>query len=147
MPLRKKLAGEASNSTKCKWKEVFPCSDFDYEQKLVLFCLECHQALVHNKRTKDKNAFTVGTNSFQTLMVNQGQPTLEDSAEGGGTYLSLATTPTSRVVKMEADLAKVVVLTIYTTWLKKMRPITAIQPRWSCREVQPVSDTDGLRAW
>lgn len=82
---------------------------------------------------KDKNAFMVGTNNFQALVVNQGQPTLEDPAEGGGTYPSLATTPTSRVVKVEADLAKVVVLTISTTWLKRMRLITAVHPLWSCR--------------
>lgn len=37
--LRKKLAGEASNPTKCKWKGVFPCLDFDYKQKLMLVCL------------------------------------------------------------------------------------------------------------
>lgn len=69
---------------------------------------------MHNKRTKDKNAFTVGTNSFQALIVNRGRPTLKDSAEGGGAYPSLTTTPTSRVVKVEADLAEVVVLTICT---------------------------------
>lgn len=86
-----------------------------------------------HKHAKDKNAFMVGTNNFQALVVNQSQPTLEDRAEGEGTYPSLATTRTSSVVKVEADLAKVVVLTIYTPWLKRMCLITAVQPRWSCR--------------
>lgn len=47
VPPGKKLAGEASNSTKCmqyfseQWKEVFPCLPFDYKQRLMFFCLEC----------------------------------------------------------------------------------------------------------
>ncbi|XP_037666116.1 transmembrane protein C17orf113 homolog isoform X2 [Choloepus didactylus] len=132
VPPGKKPAGEASNSNKkCKryfnehWKEEFTWLDFDYERKLM-FCLECRQALVRNKHGKAENAFTVGTDNFQrhallrhvtsgahrqALTVNQGQPTFEGLAEGGGAYPGLATTPTSRGVKVEVDPAKVAVLT------------------------------------
>lgn len=84
VPPGKKLAGEASNSSKHKQyfseqrKELFPCLDFDYKQKLMFFCLECHQTLVHNKHAIVKNAFMVGTGNFRALAVNQDQPTLED---------------------------------------------------------------------
>lgn len=132
VPPGKKPAGEASNSNKkCKryfnehWKEEFPWLDFDYERKLM-FCLECRQALVRNKHGKAENAFTVGTDNFQrhallrhvtsgahrqALTVNQGQPTFEGPAEGGGAYTGLAATPTSRDVKVEVDPTKVAVLT------------------------------------
>ncbi|XP_036875659.2 uncharacterized protein C17orf113 homolog [Manis javanica] len=132
VPPGKKPAGEASNSNKkCKryfnerWKEEFPWLDFDCERKLM-FCLECRQALVRNKHGKAENAFTVGTDNFQrhallrhvtsgahhqALAVNRGQPTLEGQAKGGGAHPDLATTPTSRGVKVEVDPAKVAVLT------------------------------------
>lgn len=132
VPPGKKPAGEASNSNKkCKryfnehWKEEFTWLDFDYERKLM-FCLECRQALVRNKHGKAENAFTVGTDNFQrhallrhvtsgahrqALAVNRGQPTFEGQAEGGGAYPGLATTPTSRGIKVEVDPAKVAVLT------------------------------------
>ncbi|KAM7068269.1 zinc finger protein 385C isoform 2-T2 [Molossus nigricans] len=91
-----------------------------------MFCLECRQALVRNKHGKAENAFTVGTDNFQrhallrhvtsgahrqALAVNRGQPTFEGQAEGGETYPGLATTPTSRGIKVEVDPAKVAVLT------------------------------------
>ncbi|XP_049715018.1 transmembrane protein C17orf113 isoform X1 [Elephas maximus indicus] len=132
VPPGKKPAGEASNSNKkCKryfnehWKEEFTWLDFDYERKLM-FCLECRQALVRNKHGKAENAFTVGTDNFQrhallrhvtsgahrqALAVNQGQPTFEGQAEGGGAYPGLVSTPTSRGVKVEVDPSKVAVLT------------------------------------
>ncbi|EPY82315.1 hypothetical protein CB1_000663007 [Camelus ferus] len=132
VPPGKKPAGEASNSNKkCKryfnehWKEEFPWLDFDYERKLM-FCLECRQALVRNKHGKAENAFTVGTDNFQrhallrhvtsgahrqALAVNQGQPTFEGPAEGGGACPGLAPTPTSKGIKVEVDPAKVAVLT------------------------------------
>ncbi|KAB0397682.1 hypothetical protein E2I00_019131 [Balaenoptera physalus] len=132
VPPGKKPAGEASNSNKkCKryfnehWKEEFTWLDFDYEQKLM-FCLECRQALVRNKHGKAENAFTVGTDNFQrhallrhvtsgahrqALAVNRGRPTFEGQAEGGGTCPGLATTPSFRGVKVEANPAKVAVLT------------------------------------
>ena len=130
VPPGKKPAKEASNSNKkCKryfnehWKEEFPWLDFDYGRKLM-FCLECRQALVRNKHGKAENSLTVGTDNFQfpallhhvtsgahrqALAVNWGQPTLE--AEGGEAYPGLATTPTSRGIKVEVDPAKVAVLT------------------------------------
>lgn len=132
VPPGKKPAGEASNSNKkCKryfnehWKEEFTWLDFDYERKLM-FCLECRQALVRNKHGKAENAFTVGTDNFQrhalmrhvtsgahrqALAVNRGRPTFEGQAEGGGTCPGLATTPSFRSVKVEANPAKVAVLT------------------------------------
>ncbi|XP_005875815.1 PREDICTED: zinc finger protein 385C [Myotis brandtii] len=132
VPPGKKPAGEASNSNKkCKryfnehWKEEFTWLDFDYERKLM-FCLECRQALVRNKHGKAENAFTVGTDNFQrhallrhvtsgahrqALAMNRGQPTFEGQAEGGGASPGLATTPTSRGIKVEVDPAKVAVLT------------------------------------
>lgn len=140
MPPGKKPAGETSNSPRCKqyfneqWKEVFPCLDFDYKKKVIFFCLECRrQALVHNKQAKAKNTFMLGTGNLQVLAANQDQPTLEDPTESGGTYPSLATIPTSKVINSEADLAKVVVLTICATLQKRMRLKTAVRPRWSCR--------------
>ncbi|XP_059764293.1 zinc finger protein 385C isoform X3 [Balaenoptera ricei] len=132
VPPGKKPAGEASNSNKkCKryfnehWKEEFTWLDFDYERKLM-FCLECRQALVRNKHGKAENAFTVGTDNFQrhallrhvtsgahrqALAVNRGRPTFEGQAEGGGTCPGLATTPSFRGVKVEANPAKVAMLT------------------------------------
>ncbi|XP_070251320.1 uncharacterized protein C17orf113 homolog [Myotis yumanensis] len=132
VPPGKKPAGEASNSNKkCKryfnehWKEEFTWLDFDYERKLM-FCLECRQALVRNKHGKAENAFTVGTDNFQrhallrhvtsgahrqALAMNRDQPTFEGQAEGGGASPGLATTPTSRGIKVEVDPAKVAVLT------------------------------------
>uniref|UniRef100_A0A8D0XV40 C17orf113 probable zinc finger domain-containing protein n=1 Tax=Sus scrofa TaxID=9823 RepID=A0A8D0XV40_PIG len=132
VPPGKKPAGEASNSNKkCKryfnehWKEEFTWLDFDYERKLM-FCLECRQALVRNKHGKAENAFTVGTDNFQrhallrhvtsgahrqALAVNRGQPPFEGPAEGGGACPGRAATPTPRGVKVEADPAKVAVLT------------------------------------
>ncbi|XP_030618051.1 transmembrane protein C17orf113 isoform X2 [Delphinapterus leucas] len=132
VPPGKKPAGEASNSNKkCKryfnehWKEEFTWLDFDCERKLM-FCLECRQALVRNKHGKAENAFTVGTDNFQrhallrhvtsgahrqALAVNRGRPTFEGQAEGGGTCPGLATTPSFRRVKVEANPAKVAVLT------------------------------------
>uniref|UniRef100_A0A8D2AJ58 Chromosome 17 open reading frame 113 n=1 Tax=Sciurus vulgaris TaxID=55149 RepID=A0A8D2AJ58_SCIVU len=143
VPPGKKPAGEASNSNKkCKryfnehWKEEFTWLDFDYERKLM-FCLECRQALVRNKHGKAENAFTVGTDNFQrhallrhvtsgahrqALTVNQGQPTLEGPAEGGGAYAGLAATPTSRDVKVEVDPAKVAVLTTVYCMAKEDLP-------------------------
>ncbi|XP_010328916.1 uncharacterized protein C17orf113 homolog [Saimiri boliviensis] len=144
VPPGKKPAGEASNSNKkCKryfnehWKEEFTWLDFDYERKLM-FCLECRQALVRNKHGKAENAFTVGTDNFQrhallrhvtsgahrqALAVNQGQPPFEGQSEGRGAYPSLATTPTSRGVKVVVDPAKVAVLTTVYCMAKEDVPV------------------------
>ncbi|KAF5918092.1 uncharacterized protein C17orf113 homolog [Diceros bicornis minor] len=143
VPPGKKPAGEASNSNKkCKryfnehWKEEFTWLDFDYERKLM-FCLECRQALVRNKHGKAENAFTVGTDNFQrhallrhvtsgahrqALAINRGQPTFEGQAEGAGAYPGLATTLTSRGVKVEVDPAKVAVLTTVYCMAKEDMP-------------------------
>ncbi|XP_060059478.1 uncharacterized protein C17orf113 homolog [Erinaceus europaeus] len=143
VPPGKKPAGEASNSNKkCKryfnehWKEEFTWLDFDYERKLM-FCLECRQALVRNKHGKAENAFTVGTDNFQrhallrhvtsgahrqALAANRGQPALEGQAEGGGAYSGLASSPNSRGAKVEADQAKVAVLTTVYCMAKEDMP-------------------------
>ncbi|KAM8816987.1 LOW QUALITY PROTEIN: uncharacterized protein C17orf113 homolog [Rhynchonycteris naso] len=148
VPPGKKPAGEASNSNKkCKryfnghWKEEFTWLGFDYEK--LMFCLECRQALVQNKRGKAENAFTVGTNNFQrhallrhvtsgahrqALAVNRGQPTFEGQAEGGGAYPGLATTPTSRDIKVEVDPAKVAVLTTVYCMAKEDVPDDRCSP-------------------
>ncbi|XP_040101221.1 transmembrane protein C17orf113 homolog [Oryx dammah] len=143
VPPGKKPAGEASNSNKkCKryfnehWKEEFTWLDFDYERKLM-FCLECRQALVRNKHGKAENAFTVGTDNFQrhallrhvtsgahrqALAANRGQPSFEGQAEGGGACPGLATAPSSRGIKVEADPAKVAVLTTVYCMAKEEVP-------------------------
>ncbi|XP_010841410.1 PREDICTED: uncharacterized protein LOC104990790 [Bison bison bison] len=143
VPPGKKPAGEASNSNKkCKryfnehWKEEFTWLDFDYERKLM-FCLECRQALVRNKHGKAENAFTVGTDNFQrhallrhvtsgahrqALAANRGQPSFEGQAEGRGACPGLATALSSRGVKVEADPAKVAVLTTVYCMAKEEVP-------------------------
>lgn len=73
---------------------MLPCLDLDYKQKLMLFSLECRQTPVHNKHTKAKNVFMVGTENFQALEVSRDQPTLEDPAEGEGPTVAWQPLPT-----------------------------------------------------
>lgn len=95
--------------------------DFDYKQKQMFFCLARRAGPGAQQACQSQECFHGGYGQLLGFGVNQDQPTLEDPAEGGGTYPSLAIAPTSKVVKAEADLAEVVVLSMYTTWLKRMR--------------------------